>query len=34
MDIYYKNDQCYNRGRHTADMEIIEPYLAEDKIPF
>lgn len=34
MDIYNKNDQCYNRGRHTADMEIIEPYLAKDEIPF
>lgn len=34
MTIYNENDQCYNRGRHSGDMEIIQPYLAEDEIPF
>ena len=30
MEIYNNNDQCYNRGRHTGDMEIIAPYLAKE----
>lgn len=34
MDVYNTNDQCYNRGRHTEDMEIIEPYLAKGETPF
>ena len=34
MEIYNNNDQCYNRGRHTGDMEIIAPYLAKDELPF
>lgn len=34
MDVYNANDQCYKRGRHTEDMEIIEPYLEKDEIPF
>ncbi len=34
MEIYNNNDQCYNRGRHTGDMEIIAPYLAKEELPF
>lgn len=32
METYNNNDQCYNRGRHTGDMEIIAPYLAKDEL--
>ena len=34
METYNNNDPCYNRGRHTGDMEIIAPYLAKDELPF
>lgn len=34
METYNNNDQCYNRGRHTGDMEIIAPYLAKEELPF
>lgn len=34
METYSNNDQCYNRGRHTGDMEIIAPYLDKDERTF